>query len=116
MIDISIAVRRINLSKDSRKKFRARALKVLSRYEHRITSAKLTFTDINGQKGGIDKVCTMQARLVHGGEIVVTKKADHLLMAFSRSLQSIRHSIARLSDRQRRQRNHLIGHKFEVIL
>ena len=116
MIDISIAVRRINLSKDARKKLHERALKVLSRYDLRITSAKLTFTDINGQKGGIDKVCTLQARLAHGGEIVVTKKADSLRLAFSRSLQSVRHTVVRLSKRQHRQRNHLIGHKFELAL
>lgn len=115
MIDISIAVKRINLSKDSRKKFRERVFKVLSRYDHRISSAKLTFTDINGHKGGIDKVCMVQAHLVNGAEIVVTKKAGSLRQAFSRSLQGDRHLISRQPGRQNRQRNHLIGHKFEAV-
>jgi len=58
----------------------------------------------------------MQARLAHGGEIIVTKKADTLRMAFSRSLQSVRHLISRQSERKRCQRNHLIGYKFEAAL
>ncbi len=52
-----------------------------------VSSLRLNLRDINGQKGGQDKVCTIHATLVGGGEIVVIDRKAKLRHSLGSALR-----------------------------
>ena len=103
-MDVQIQQHNENISTLSRKSIRERVAKVLQRYSHRLQRTTLIFKDVNGSKGGVDKQCTVQARLASGGEIVVTKSGSSITQALFRALRGLRNLIVRKAARERQLR------------
>lgn len=104
-MNISIESCNLSFSKYARKGIRQRTDTMLKRFTHRLRSAKLIFRDVNAHKGGVDKTCTVQARLTNGGEIVVTGKASSARKALYQALQRLRQLIVQRVSRERQRRH-----------
>ena len=74
----------------------------LDRYSDRITRVEVHLNDLNGEKGGADKRCLMEARVGGFGPISVQHEADTLNLAIDGAMEklerAIEHRLGRLAD------------------
>ena len=74
----------------------------LDRYSDRITRVEVHLNDLNGEKGGTDKRCLMEARVGGFGPISVNHEADNLNLAIDGAMEklerAIEHRLGRLAD------------------
>lgn len=71
-----------------------RARIVLARFKDRITRLELTLKDINGPRGGRDKVCMVRAELIDGRQIIAIDRNTTLRRAIGGSLRRAKALIA----------------------
>ena len=65
----------------------------LDRYSDRITRVEVHLNDLNGEKGGNDKRCLMEARLAGLGPVDVNHEADNLQVAIDAALEKLERAI-----------------------
>ena len=70
------------------------------RFADRIPQLRVTLKDINGPRGGRDKVCIMHASLADGGELVVSETSAKLGVAISRCARRMRRAARREMKRR----------------
>ena len=87
----------------------ARMRSVFSRLASRVARLKVTLKDINGPRGGRDKVCVLRAELVDGGEIVIEDRSDRLRTAVNACLKRGRTAISRELKRRRSDRRRVFA-------
>ena len=107
-MDIHIETQNVEIPPHSSTRLRSRVRRVMDQAGLKIASLHLSLRDVNGKKGGRDKVCTVRATLTTGGEIVVidrsTKMRESLFRALRRSRNVIRRELSRRRQRERKSR------------
>jgi hypothetical protein len=89
-------------SNEKSKRAVARQLKVLMwRFRAFIIRVRVSFSDVNGPRGGVDKRCIVSAKLRSPGEITIISEKKDFLPAFQSSLSRLIHSIHRELVKQR---------------
>jgi putative sigma-54 modulation protein len=81
----------------------------LAKHARDIQTVVVRFDDVNGSKGGADKVCEVEVTLRRSNPIVVTELDDDLRAAMSRAADRIEQAVDRALARRRdtsRQRGH----------
>ena len=108
-MDIQIETQNVEIPAHSSKRLSRRIRRAMDQAGLKIARLHLSLRDVNGDKGGRDKVCTVRATLTGGGEIVVvdrgTKVRESLFRALRRSRSVIRRELTR--HRQRTRKLHL---------
>jgi len=84
----SVLARRINVA--------------LARLAQGVPRLHVNLKDVNGPRGGRDKVCVLRAELVSGGQVVVVDRSAKMRRAINRCLRRARVVIARESRKRRR--------------
>lgn len=74
----------------------SRAETVFSKFGARVKSVSLTVEDMNGPRGGIDKICRVLVRLQGARDIAVSAKDQSLSKAIPRALERAARSVVRL--------------------
>ena len=65
-----------------------------------ITRVEVHVSDENNEKGGgMDKRCTMEARLEHHQPIAVTADADNAHVAIANAAEKLKHAVGHVLDR-----------------
>ena len=64
-------------------KIKRRTRFALSRFGSSIQSSRISFSDINGPKGGVDTRCVVCVKLFSAGEIVVQGEAEDIYIALN---------------------------------
>lgn len=78
----------------------------VDRFKHIIRETDITFLDVNGPRGGLDKRCKVQLRLMPRGIIVVRTTATTMLDAANIACDKIRQLLSkRLSKRNSARRS-----------
>ncbi len=72
-----------------------------NRLEHLIREAHLTLRDINGPKGGNDKLCTIQIRYYPRGVSVVKSNGNTFIEAVKSACEKMQQAIIRRNDKKR---------------
>ena len=72
-----------------------------ARTRHEIDNTKITITDINGPKGGVDKQCKVIIKPRGMKPIVIAEKRESVRNAIDRCLTRASHSINRKLKRKR---------------
>ncbi len=84
--------------------------------EHRrLKSAVVRLSDVNGPKGGEDKLCQVQVKLVGMPDIIIKSKQKDMYTAIDRAFQRAGHIVARRVGRlkkKEKQPNHLTSRHF----
>ena len=73
----------------------------LSRFGPLIHAVHVTLADVNGPKGGIDKLCRLRLRTGAGAPIVIERADDRIERALDTAIDRAAQSVARQLDRGR---------------
>ncbi|MGD8340286.1 MAG: hypothetical protein PVH89_05855 [Gammaproteobacteria bacterium] len=64
------------------------------RFASRIQSLSVSLKDVNGPRGGRDKICMIRVELAKGGQIIVRERSSKLRRAITKSIRRARALIA----------------------
>ena len=81
----------------------------LAKHARDIQTVVVRFEDVNGSKGGTDKVCEVEVLLRRANPIVVTELDEDLRAAMDRAADRVEEAVTRALGRRRdtsRQRGH----------
>jgi ribosome-associated translation inhibitor RaiA len=105
-MDIQIETQNVEIPPHSSKRLNSMIRQAMNKAGLQISRLHLSLRDVNGKKGGRDKVCTVRATLATGGEIVVVdrghKMRESLFRALRRSRSVIRRELVRRRQRERK--------------
>lgn len=71
------------------------------RFAGRIGRVEVHLQDVNGPKGGVDKICRMSAEMLGAGRIEVEERQPGLLVAIYHATRRMARSISRQADPRR---------------
>jgi len=91
------------------------ALSGYGRHRH-FKRAVIRLSDINGPRGGEDKLCQIQVMLAGSPDIIIKNTEQDMYAAIDLATQRAGHAIVRRFDRQRRRtRNHSSLAEHQII-
>ncbi len=79
---------------------RRRLAFALGQLSHRIRSAAVTLSDVNGPRGGRDKRCHVRVELHPRGTVVLTDVAPDVYKAVDRAASRLKRAAARAIERR----------------
>lgn len=107
-MDIHIETQNVEIPPHSSKRLNGLVRQAMEQAGLEISRLHLSLRDVNGPKGGRDKICTVRAKLSVGGEVVVidrgTKMRESLFRALRRCRSVIRRELVRRRQRARKVR------------
>ena len=74
----------------------------LNRFEQYIRSVRIVLADVNGPKGGRDKVCRVTVVLMGHDRLVVTESGENVFRVVDRVADRVKHRVSSNLDRVRR--------------
>jgi putative sigma-54 modulation protein len=98
----SIRVRDIEWTDELREKVERRVAFALDRYGAQVSHVSLYIADLNGPKGGVDKLCQVTATLRRAKPVLILEKDSEILPTINRALDRLGHSIGRSTQRWKR--------------
>ena len=99
---ISIRVRGIEWTDELRKEVERSVAFAVDRYQTHVNHVSVYLMDLNGPKGGADKLCQMTATLRSGNRVSILEKGAEIVPTVNRAVDRLRYRIGR--DIQRRKR------------
>ena len=107
MMQPNIVGTNIPLSDSIRSHIEDRLAHVMKRFGSKLTSVSVRFGDCNGDKGGVDKQCRIEAVVGHAGSVVTEETHADLYAAIDvaadRLMRAIRHKVDRRQELRRQQ-------------
>ncbi len=92
------------LQKRSAEGIRRLYARALDRFQHSIRDVDLAVFDVNGPRGGEDKICRAQLRLLPRGVLVVRGTGSSFVDAANEACERVREVLARTLERRRSSR------------
>jgi len=87
---------------DWRRTVEQRVRLALRRLQGQVQQARVTLSDVNGPRGGLDKQCQILLTTAGHGQLVVVSRAEHVQGALNQALQRAMHALTRSWQRRRR--------------
>lgn len=79
-----------------------RLVTALDRFAPRVAAVYVKVEDVNGPRGGADKLCAVRARLQRGGFVMARESDADYYSAFDRAIGKLKLALAREIDRNKR--------------
>jgi putative sigma-54 modulation protein len=98
---IHVRSRQVDVDKEVRAHIERRLQFNIGRFSPRILRVTVRFVDLNGPRGGVDKECRIEIRLLPTGSIYVEDRDANLYAAFDRAADRVARSVARTVKRSR---------------
>ena len=89
------------LGQRTRDTIKGKLLKRLSQIPLRFSKARVTLSDINGPRGGVDKECKISIHLARIGTISVSGQAETFRQAFSVAADKLTAALRRKACKQK---------------
>ena len=102
-MNVNVQAKHVSMPRNAGTDLATRVQLVLARFSDRIARLEMTLKDINGPRGGKDKVCVVRAQLVDGRQVVVIDRNTSLRRAIGRALHRTQALIAGRLQRRRAQ-------------
>jgi hypothetical protein len=99
---ISIRIRDVEWTDELRTKVQRSVSFALDRFETQVDSVVIYLADLNGPKGGVDKICQITANLKRGKPVMILERGSEILPTVNRALTRLAHSIGRSIQRLNR--------------
>ncbi len=106
---ISIRVRGIEWTDELRKEVERSVAFALGRYQTHVNHVSVYLVDLNGPKGGADKLCQMTATLRSGNRVFILEKGSEIVPTVNRAVDHLRYRIGRSIQRWKRPAGHRNG-------
>jgi putative sigma-54 modulation protein len=101
-VTIDFRVRGIECSDEMREAVERIIAFAVDRYDSQVEKVSVTLVDVNGPKGGVDKLCQITARLTRGNPVLILEKGTEILSAVNRAARRLDHRIGRRVQRYHR--------------
>ena len=105
-MDIQLRTQEIEIPRNGVRDLSRRLSDRFSGMAFRIARLHVTLKDVNGPRGGLDKVCILRAELTGGGEILVRDRSSHLRRAIDRCARRLKHAVGRETRRRKSRTRH----------
>ena len=99
---LDIRSRNVALNSELRQHIARRVGQALNRFEQRVGSVQVAFTDVNGPKGGPDKVCRLTVVLAGCDQVTVTEYGSNLFRIVDRVADQVKQRISCVLEKVRR--------------
>jgi putative sigma-54 modulation protein len=103
---ISIRVRGIEWSDELRKQVERSVEFAVDRYHAHVSHVLVYLMDLNGPKGGADKLCQITAELRRSNAVLILEKGAEVVPTVHRAVGRLRYQIGRSIQRCRRPSGH----------
>jgi len=100
-VEVQIFDKNVSLTSSQRELITRRLQFALGRFDEKIRGLWVTFSDVNGPRGGNDKLCRVRLRLHEKGEIVLSENSVTIESAIARVADRAAHKLSRLIERRR---------------
>ncbi len=110
-MQLVITSRRFELEPDDRTYAERRLAFALGRFADRVIRATLTFQDVNGPRGGVDKLARLILQVRRAESIAVTSEAATIREAADLVAERAKRAVARHCRRIRTRRSRADGFK-----
>ena len=101
-VTIDFRVRGIEFTDKLRKAVERIVVFALDRYETQMDKISVYMADLNGPKGGIDKLCQITAKLSRGNPVLILEQGSEILTTVNRAAHRLGHRIGRAVQRRNR--------------
>jgi ribosome-associated translation inhibitor RaiA len=93
-MELSIRTRSVELT-DALRELVARRLQLaLDAWEDRINESRVYLMDLNGPRGGVDKLCQVAVNVQGVGDIVVRETGSTVAAAFNRAVRRLKYRVS----------------------
>jgi ribosome-associated translation inhibitor RaiA len=99
---ISIRVHGIELTDELRKEVKRSVAFAVDRYDRQLHDVTVYLTDLNGPKGGVDKLCQITANLSRGNAVLILEKGTGILPTVNRAAHRLGPRVGRNIQRRNR--------------
>jgi putative sigma-54 modulation protein len=96
---LSIVDRNKELSNESREQLERRLSFALSRFDSRIRQVSVVIEDVNGPRGGIDKLCRIIVKLQRATDVIISDQDSDIAKCIARAADRAGRSVARAIER-----------------
>lgn len=104
-MQFNLRIRDIVTSDELTRHVERRARFALSRFASRVTALHVTLSDVNGPRGGVDKLCRATAGLDGLASITVTSCDENIRAAVDRAFERLSRSVQRAFERRLERRS-----------
>lgn len=94
-MQVLLETQHISLPRNSRLALIGRIRRIFSHAAQHVHSLQIQLRGTNAFKGGIDKLCTVRAKLADGSIVVIHERNAHLATALYQGVRLMRKSIVR---------------------
>lgn len=98
---ISVRPRDIELSDELQKQVERSVAFAVDRHSTQVTQVSVYLADLNGPRGGVDKLCQITADLKGSTPVLILEKGDDLLATVNRAVRRLGYRIGRRVQRVR---------------
>jgi hypothetical protein len=103
-MNVTFETHHLSLPRHGNQSIAKRAQAVFSRLSTRISHLNVTLKDVNGPRGGKDKICIVRAQLADGGQILVVDRSTRLRNAVGGCFKRAKLLVSKEVKRRQRQR------------
>jgi hypothetical protein len=101
MMEIVIRVRDTDWNEDLRRKLERSIEFAMDRHKSRIDRISVYLSDLNGPRGGVDKLCQITADIRGARPVLILEKGDDLEAVVNRAARRLSHRVGRRLHRLR---------------
>jgi putative sigma-54 modulation protein len=101
-VTIDFRVRGIDFTNELRNAVEKLVTFAIDRYETQVDKISVYLADLNGPKGGVDKLCQITASLRRGNPVLILERGSKILTTVNRAARRLGHRIGRDVQRQNR--------------
>jgi putative sigma-54 modulation protein len=101
-VTIDFRVRGIEFTDELRNAVERIVVFALDRYEAQMDKISVYMADLNGPKGGVDKLCQITARLGRGNPVLILEQGSEILTTVNRAARRLEHRIGQVLRRRTR--------------
>jgi putative sigma-54 modulation protein len=101
-VTFDVRGRRIEITDELRNAVEKIVVCAIDRFETQVAKVSVYLADLNGPKGGVDKLCQISASLRRGNPVLILEKGSEILTAVHRAARRLGHRVGLNVQRRKR--------------
>jgi putative sigma-54 modulation protein len=100
-MDVKISGRKLKLDAETRAHVERRLDFALGRFDRRIMGITVRLADLNGPRGGVDKLCRIDLKLRPTGALMIEERGADVFAAVDSAVRRLSHALRRKLERKK---------------